>query len=641
MLEEEYVMPQSEHIVKSLTTLFAASAIAFCALTSHTAHAQQAIADGRYTISNECNGKVLGLENDSPNPGGNAVLRDAGSAGAINWQVNVTGDGSYILRASGTQSALQTSYERTANETDVDVWSYWGSNSQRWLISDGGNGTYKLSFAAASAMALDAKYRGANGETEVWLYNDNGSCAQRWQFSKVKDDGKKLLETGWDMPRPPFLKSNIADMQSRPFDGVVLAGSGKSEVFTKTPTLETNFAQDRADLEGLDWGRFTDNFLVMQSGTPAGWDWFSNDDWAASEANARQFAKLAKSAKLKGVLFDAEPYLGNPWNYELQPDVPNRTFPQYQAKVRERGKRFMQVMQEEYPGLKVLMYYGLTAVAGNIEDKPSDDVLQQRLKEDGYGLWASFYNGMLDAADTAAELIEGNEPAYYYLFAKEYDEAAAHIRNDLIVLIEKPLQTKYGAAAKVAQAIYADGVMNLWNTPRFCGYYFENDADRLKQLEHNVYHSLRSADRYAWFYNENMDWWGSKGNGVKIPNGMQQAIESARAKYAAGDPLGLDLETISSAAKQKCDTRRNLGGRISYPDSNAGLAFEVTINGNVEKNVFCGEYNNAQSYSCVFPAGVTATVKPVKDGYAFEPPIRSYSTTDNNIWQEDYKAIKQ
>jgi hypothetical protein len=468
----------------------------------------------------------------------------------------------------------------------------------------------------------------------------DGAAATR-TCSVKNDSGKKLLETGWDTPTPAFIKANIAAMQARPFDGVVIRGSDASEVFTKTPTPAASFAADRADLESLDWGRFTENFIIMQSGTPDGWDWFDDNHWASAEANARQFAMLAKAANLQGVLFDAEPYLNNPWNYAQLPDTGNRTFAQYQQKIRARGARFMQVMQEEYPGLKVMMYWGLTALAGSVEDNPADDVLLQRLKEDGYGLWASFYNGMLNAALPASEFIDGNEGSYYHLFANQYDDSAAYIGNELIALVEKPLRSKYTAQAKVAQAIYADGVMNLWKTPRFCGYYFENDADRLKQLEHNVFHSLRATDRYAWFYNENMDWWGTKGNGVSIPAGMQQAIQNARDKTAQGLPLGFDMQPISAAAKEKCDTRRNLGGKITYPDQDAGVDFEVTVNGKPEKNYFCEPYNGYQSYGCVFPAGVTATVKPVRPGYTFEPPIRTYGTAETNLWQEDFKAIKQ
>jgi Ricin-type beta-trefoil lectin domain-like len=623
--------------LRCVTKCAIANIAVLVAVSALHVHAQQAISPGNYTITNACNGKALGLKNGKPNPWDNAVLSDK----ATTWQITSASDGSYILRASGTDSALQTSYERTATGTDVDLWTYWGGTSQRWLISDGGNGTYKLNFAAASTMALDAKYGGTNGETEVWLYDDNGTCAQRWQFNKVKEEGKKLLQTGWDTPPPWFIKSNIAAMQARPFDGIMIRSSGRSEVFTRTAWPDDTFARDRADLESIEWGRFTDNFVVIQSGTPSGWDWFNDADWAASEANARQFARLAKAGRLKGVLFDSEPYLANPWKYEQQPDAANHTFEQYQAKVRERGRRFMQVLQEEYPGLQMMTYFGMSLFAGKVEDKPGPEVLQARLRDDAFGMWVNFLNGMIEGAQLGTNITDGNEIAYYYLFADEYDRSAANIRNELVILVDPSLRAKYATQVNVGQATYADGVMNLWDSPRFCGYYFESDADRRKQLEHNVYHSLRSADRYAWFYNENMDWWGSKGDGVNIPAGMQQAIESARSKISSGAGLGFDLQATSTNAKNKCDTRRFLGGTINYPDGNAGMRFDVVIDGKQAGRYACTPYSGDRLYNCVFPAGSTATVTPVKEGYRFEPPSRSYGGQDKNLWSEDFTAIKQ
>jgi hypothetical protein len=68
------------------------------------------LADGSYTITNACNAKPLGLQNGNPSPWDNAVLRDAGTSGAITWQITAVGDGSYIVGAGGTQSVLQTAY---------------------------------------------------------------------------------------------------------------------------------------------------------------------------------------------------------------------------------------------------------------------------------------------------------------------------------------------------------------------------------------------------------------------------------------------------------------------------------------------------------------------------------------------------
>jgi endoglucanase len=192
MFCHQIVFNRRRCFLKSLSTVLG---VGLTALGIQVAHAQ-IIADGKYIITNACAGKALSLQNGNPNPWDNAVLRDPGATAASTWQVNAVGDGSYSLRASGTESALQTEYARTANQSNVDLWTYGGGAAQRWIISDGGGGNMKLSLAAAPSRVLDAKYGGANGETNVWLYDDNASCAQRWSMKAVGIGGGGGDNTG-------------------------------------------------------------------------------------------------------------------------------------------------------------------------------------------------------------------------------------------------------------------------------------------------------------------------------------------------------------------------------------------------------------------------------------------------------------
>ncbi len=44
---------------------------------------------------------------------------------------------------------------------------------------------------------------------------------------------KKLIEYGWDVPTPAYVKEHIQEMEKRPFDGVImrLAGKGRGNIF--------------------------------------------------------------------------------------------------------------------------------------------------------------------------------------------------------------------------------------------------------------------------------------------------------------------------------------------------------------------------------------------------------------------------
>jgi hypothetical protein len=77
--------------------------------------------------------------------------------------------------------------------------------------------------------------------------------------------------------------------------------------------------------------------------------------------------------------------------------------------------------------------------------------------------------------------------------------------------------------------------------------HFLSPENRLRLLEHNLYHSLRTADRYAWIYSESADWWKNK-----VPSGAEAAMRSAKAKIQQGKPLGFNLDPSIEKALKEC-----------------------------------------------------------------------------------------
>ena len=64
--------------------------------------------------------------------------------------------------------------------------------------------------------------------------------------------------------------------------------------------------------------QLTHNFLIVH-GTSS-MNWFSDKDWALAEEHLRWCARTARTAKLAGIFWDAEPYNGFPhWSYSRQP----------------------------------------------------------------------------------------------------------------------------------------------------------------------------------------------------------------------------------------------------------------------------------------------------------------------------------
>lgn len=441
---------------------------------------------------------------------------------------------------------------------------------------------------------------------------------------------KKLIELGWDQPQPWFLKQNLKAIESRGFDGVVVAPSLGTNVFNKTPYADADVARDVADLGAAKSATLTENFLRIDSRLEPGWNWYSDADWAATEQNVRNFARMAKAGGFRGVLFDTEPYGQNPWAYSTAL-YPGKSFAQVGTVLRSRGASFMRALQAEMPDVRAFCLYFVASVREDLE--------AGYLEQSGNALLLAFADGMLDAIHPGAQIIDGNEGTCYNTNAQSFDDSVQYI-HDSARIVAPENRAKYAEQVGAASAVYVDGVMDLFKSPRFFGYYMDSDADRLKLLEHNLHHGLRASDGFVWVYSENLDWWNSKAKGVKIPAGVEEAINRANMGIKTGKPLGFDVTGIVNAAKTRYDARVTVGGTIR---GNGSSLSGIKIRSGIEYNgqeVACatwGETADTIQYGCTVPGSSWAgTVTPVLSGKSFDPPSRAYSGLTKDNWSEDY-----
>jgi endoglucanase len=233
-----------------------------------------AISDGVYKITSTCNGKTLGLRNGNPSPWDDVVVGNTGT-----WDVRAAGDGTYVLRAPGTQSAMQTSYAKTTSGTDVDMWTYGGGATQRWVIADAGSGAVKLALAAAQNMALDLQAAGTNGESNVWLYDDNSTCAQRWTMSLVSDPGGGgSTADAFAMQKKLGRGINFGNMlEASPVEGS-WGVSLSDELFDKAK--EAGFSTIRLPVRWSNYAQTTAPYTISPS-------FFQRVDYAVNAATSR------------------------------------------------------------------------------------------------------------------------------------------------------------------------------------------------------------------------------------------------------------------------------------------------------------------------------------------------------------------
>lgn len=375
---------------------------------------------------------------------------------------------------------------------------------------------------------------------------------------------KKIIEYGWDVPYPDFVRDNIRDMEKRPFEGLIFRTKGFDHVFDVQPWNKADLQPQLDTLAQIQWQKFTDNFLTLYAANKWKMDWSNDDQWKVIAENMKLFSLAVKSGKCVGICFDPEPYGEDPWAYPGQ--YKDKSFDQVADKVRQRGRQFMTALQEQQKEVKVLSFF-LMALFSNLVDQPDPAVRVQRLQKNSYAMLPAFVIGMLEGAGPGSVLIDGNESAYYHESPLEFYRDYHLIRQRALALIPEPLRQKYNAQVQAGMALYIDQALAR-RTDRKITSNFLTPDQQLRFFEHNIYYALATADEYVWCYSERMNWWlpaEKAGPNGALPPGVEEALVSARQKYEAGKPLGYDIADMIKAAHEKREAEAKVGKSDKRP----------------------------------------------------------------------------
>jgi len=360
---------------------------------------------------------------------------------------------------------------------------------------------------------------------------------------------KKIIEYGWDVPYPDFVRDNISDMEKRPFEGIIFRTKGFDHIFDTRPWKKEKLQPQLDTLAQIKWKKFTDNFLTLYAASKWKMDWFNDEHWNVIVENMKLFSLAVRSGKCVGVCFDPEPYDTDPWVYPGP--YKNKPFGQVCDQVRCRGREFIIALQEHKPEIRILSFFQL-GLFGHIVDEPDPKLRQEKLRKQWMPLLPSFCIGMVEGATPGTILIDGNELAYYYESHHNFYHAYHLIRQRAQTLVPKKLRKKYNNQVQVGMALYIDQALGKRTVQTLS--HFMTAEQQLKFFEHNVYYALTTSDEYVWCYSERMNWWLPTEKVEKdriLPPGVEEALISARQKYQKGKPLGYDIKDMMEAARQK------------------------------------------------------------------------------------------
>ena len=336
---------------------------------------------------------------------------------------------------------------------------------------------------------------------------------------------RRLIEFGWDEPYTDFLRAHITQMERTPFDGCVFLvdyktsdgskGCFSSECWGARPFTPLDLQPALDDLKATRFRRFKHNFLRFDT-TPGNVDWF--DDHSAVLNNARLAARVARDGGCAGILFDIEQYEGQLFDYRKQRDTGRRSWDEYAAQVRRRGREVMEAFQEGYPDLTVFLTYGYCLPWVHSEGR------LDRLPDTDYGLLAPFMDGLVDGAAGSTKLVDGFELSYGYRKPEEFASGYRLVKQGLLPMVANP--ERYRKYCSMAFAVWMDNDWRRhgWDTRRPGKNYFTPAA-----FGTSVRAALATTDEYVWIYTESPRWWSEGGTPVKLPATYDAALRRARA----------------------------------------------------------------------------------------------------------------
>jgi hypothetical protein len=336
---------------------------------------------------------------------------------------------------------------------------------------------------------------------------------------------KQLIEFGWDEPDTAFMRRHIREMEQSPFDGCVFhleyqksdgsPGPFSWELWQRRAFTQAELAPAVLDLQATRFERFRHNFLRVNL-VPGDVDWF--DEFAPIVNNLELAAAAAREGGARGILLDTEQYAFPLFTYRKQRDAPARSWEEYAAQVRARGRAVMAALQDGYPGITVLLTFGYAVPW--LESRRG----AVALSETEYGLLVPFLDGMVDAVRAGTHLVDAYEPTYYHnKDLGKFESAHRMVKEAVLPLVADP--ERYRRVISVGFGLWMDFDSTAigWNgTDGSKNFYTPEDFER------SVRAALAASDRYVWIYTQIPRWWSPAGTPLQLPAGYADALRRAR-----------------------------------------------------------------------------------------------------------------
>lgn len=492
---------------------------------------------------------------------------DGHFGGLDNVWVRLYGD------ASKTQAWLMLS------AADYDAYGAWvtdnhivvaGLSANVWydvrLTLNGAQVTGEYKSAGASAWTMIGTVNAYDGFSPNYVavstrqggYADDVGCGSADYLDGLSSDEAGVVTSfGWTSPDTKYLQANRADMELRPWSGVIVRGvepelrnlltiNGQyygncqcvgsfgdpshlitnpldlgwgcwMKSYAKYHDAYTGYNEGRwyddsmiqpavAELQATTFTKFRQNYIHCVSFLRPSYMNFLDDDWWDNISNnMRLLARLAKQGGCKGLAVDTEGYASGlswgPWTGQLEVCrwYSGMSWGYVMDAARARGRQVMSAINQEYPGIEIVVIPGWSQIANDWYDGIGND--RSKLKDTSYTFLIPFLDGMLEASDGRTRFVDGGEAAYSYSYRQEAE--FEHHDTDFVGKYAMRMSTVPGIFRKKVRTGFGLYFWMNWYTP--------------EQFRDLVFWSLVHG-KFTWVYSESaVPWWDQPGESFNPP----------------------------------------------------------------------------------------------------------------------------
>lgn len=313
-------------------------------------------------------------------------------------------------------------------------------------------------------------------------------------------------------PAPADLTGNYARVDRLPIQAFNFNLTNKKGYFTDqcmstgVTYTQDDLSEDVRLMKSFEFKSGMQFFTRINIAAELRTDWFDDAGWDTILGNIRLASRASAEAGAIGFLLDNEQYNVQPFNYTAQADRIARSFVQYQAQTRQRGRQFAQALCSHVPRPIFVFTFGNSHIAKENWKKEHLDMYHM-------GLWPAFIDGMMDAT-ADAEFIDGHE---------DYSAESLEDFRELRRLIKEESARYSGDPARYDKRIRAafsfwlkatDGIeMDLDLTD------FSRNRHSPEAFEHAIHYAMLNSDGWIWLYS--VPW-------LELPQEYLDAVSAAR-----------------------------------------------------------------------------------------------------------------